>query len=254
MWPLGRSIVGQDPPYDTMSDRIELKIRSLLTAIVDQTWEPNAVVAVNDVVYPTAPALLLNPSATGRHYVCTVDGTTGVFEPTWSTERGSLIGDGSVTWRDAGVAMAGVPVFYRGAPGIVPARLYPFGEVFLSDAVDTKGQDGYREMAGMEYLRYEGYVAFEVLHRDPAFLVPNAQRSADVPSYLDAKELTHAAVNALTAFDWKNVGVQSFDVHETTIELRYVRVRNALAQRKDSVANRGEFEFNVYTGRLLIDG
>lgn len=85
-----------DPPGDTVSDRIEIKLRNLLAASSD-------------------------------------------FD--------------------------GIKVFYRGEPGFVPVKLYPFVIVFLSEETEASGE-GYNESTGLRYYRYDGYISLEVIHKD----------------------------------------------------------------------------------------
>lgn len=176
-----------DPPQDTMSDRIEKKIRDLLAASSD-------------------------------------------FDR--------------------------IKVFYRGEPGFVPVKLYPFIVTFLSEENQAIGQDGFGDSTGMRHFRYDGYVSLEVLFKDTTTLMPDpSSRYADVGSYLEAKELTQAAFNAVLSWGGPSGGLEadpvvSFDGKEKTVELRSDTITNGLGRRGDNVSNRGRFAFYVYTRRL----
>lgn len=146
-------------------------------------------------------------------------------------------------------------VFYRGEPGFVPVKLYPFAIIFLQEEAEATGEDGYGEATGLRYFKYEGYVSLEVLFKDTATLMPNAERKADVGTYLRAKELTQGAFNAILSWGGpqghlEEEPVQSVDGREETVELRTGVIRNGLGQRGDNVSNRGTFPFIVYTRRL----
>lgn len=65
---------------------------SVTVAIAGGDWEADAEVAAGDVIID------------GTHaYAATVGGTTGSVEPTWPTD-GTTVADGTVTWRDLGLA------------------------------------------------------------------------------------------------------------------------------------------------------
>jgi hypothetical protein len=55
-------------------------------------WLPNHVYNVGDISHPVTP--------TGRSYICTVSGTTGGPEPSWSTTENATFSDGGVTWKE----------------------------------------------------------------------------------------------------------------------------------------------------------
>ena len=148
-----------------------------------------------------------------------------------------------------------IKVFYRGEPGFVPVKLYPFVIVFISEEAEAVGQDGFGESTGLRYYRYDGYVSLEVLFKDTTDLMPDPlTRYADVGSYLKAKELTQAAFNAVLSWGGPSGGldqdpVTSFDGKEATVELRSDAINNGLGRRGDNVSNRGTFNFHVYTRR-----
>jgi len=148
-----------------------------------------------------------------------------------------------------------IKVFYRGEPGFVPVKLYPFIVVFLSEETQADAVEGYGDSTGLRYYRYDGYVSLEVLFRDTNNLMPDAYRYADVGSYLEAKELTQAAFNAVVTWggpngQLENDPVVSFDGKEHSVELRVDTITNGLGRRSDNVSNRGNFGFHVYTQRL----
>lgn len=147
-------------------------------------------------------------------------------------------------------------VLYRGEPGVLPIRLYPFGVVFLDTVREATGEEGYGESTGMRHFLYTGYVAFEVVYRDVDGLLPDLNREADVPSYLEAKELCAAAWEAVFAWGGPTGNLEaspvvSSDGKEQTVELRTDLQRNGLTNRGlDNVNNRSSFEFHIYTRRL----
>ena len=146
-------------------------------------------------------------------------------------------------------------VFYRGEPGFVPVKLYPFVIVFLREESEAVGQDGYEESTGMRYFRYEGYISLEVLFKDSGTLMPDGNRRADVGTYLRAKELTQAAFNAILSWGGpqghlEDDPVTSVDGREATVEFRTDGITNGLGRRGDNISNRGTFNFHVYTRRL----
>jgi hypothetical protein len=145
-------------------------------------------------------------------------------------------------------------VFYRGEPGFVPVKLYPFAIVFLSEEQEAIGQEGFGESTGLRYYRYDGYVSLEVLHKDTTNLMPDGDRYADVGSYLVAKELTQAAFNALLSWggptgELEDDPVVSNDGKEATVEFRTDSITNGLGRRGDNVSNRGTMNFHIYTRR-----
>lgn len=58
----------------------------------DRLWQASTAYEVNDIVVPT--------TSNGRSYVCTILGTTGASEPTWSTTEGGTVVDGGATWKE----------------------------------------------------------------------------------------------------------------------------------------------------------
>jgi len=149
-----------------------------------------------------------------------------------------------------------VQVFYRGDPGIVPVRLHPFCWVFLSEEREATGESGYAESTGMRHFYYDGELNFEVLFKDSLNVVP-VDRLAEVPSYMQSKELTQAGVQAV--MEWggptgnlEENPVTSFDDKEMTVEFRLGSVRNGLQDRVNNVTNRGSVDFRVYTRRLTF--
>jgi hypothetical protein len=156
----------------------------------------------------------------------------------------------------ASAELAGLEVFYRGEPGIVPVKLYPFATVFLDTKREATGEEGYGQQTGVTNFRYDGYVAFEVLFKDTTRLVPDADRKANVQSYIDAKTLAEAGFNALWAWGGpmgvlEGDPVVSFDTKEASVELRTDNQHNGAADRgNDNANNRSSFEFHIYTRRL----
>jgi hypothetical protein len=147
-----------------------------------------------------------------------------------------------------------IKVFYRGEPGFVPVKLFPFVIIFLSQETEATNDEGYAESTGIRYYRYDGYISLEVLAKDTSGLMPDADRKADVPSYLLAKNFTQAAFR--TILEWggpeghlEEDPVISFDGKERTTELRTDTITNGLSRRGDNVSNRGSFPFHLYTRR-----
>lgn len=145
-------------------------------------------------------------------------------------------------------------VIYRGEPGFVPVKLYPFAVLFLSEENEAIGSEGYGESTGLRYYRYDGYVSLEVLFKDTTSLMPDADRRADVGTYLKAKELTQATFNAILSWggpqgNLEENPVLSYDGKEKTVELRTDGITNGLGRRGDNVSNRGTFRFHLYTVR-----
>ena len=156
----------------------------------------------------------------------------------------------------ASADFSGIKVFYRGEPGFVPVKLYPFAVIFLSEETQADATEGYGDSTGLRYFRYDGYVTLEVLFRDTNTLMPDpVTRYADVGSYLEAKELTQAAFNAVLSWggpqgQLEDDPVVSQDGKERTVELRSDTITNGLGRRGDNVSNRGTFNFHIYTERL----
>ena len=147
-----------------------------------------------------------------------------------------------------------IKVFYRGEPGFVPVKLFPMVVTFLTEQQEATGQDGFGDSTGLRYYRYVGYVALEVLMKDTSGLMPDANREANVPSYLAAKDLTQAAFNAVVSWGGPQGNLEqnpviSYDTKEETVELRTGVINNGLARRGDNVTNRGTLNFTVYTRR-----
>jgi hypothetical protein len=147
-----------------------------------------------------------------------------------------------------------VQVCYRGEPGIVPVRLYPFGVVFITTEAEGLGADGYTSDTGpVASIRYDGFVTVEVLVSDTRGLVPDMNRKADVASYLAAKKLIQTAKQVLTdwAVDADGVGVViSADGKERLSTIRVDNVQNALTVRpNETIANTATLPWHAYTRR-----
>lgn len=145
-------------------------------------------------------------------------------------------------------------VFYRGEPGFVPVKLYPFAIVFLSEENEAIGQEGYGESTALRYYRYDGYISLEVLFKDTNTLMPDVDRKANVGTYLRAKELTQAAFNAVLSWGGPQGNLEqdpviSADTKEQTVELRTDAITNGLGRRGDNISNRGTMNYHVYTRR-----
>ena len=145
-------------------------------------------------------------------------------------------------------------VFYRGEPGFVPVKLYPFAVIFLAEEQEAIGQEGYEPATGLTYYRYDGYVSLEVLFRDTNALMPDSNRKADVGSYLLAKQYTQATFKALMAWGGPQGHLEedpviSNDGKEQTVEMVRDSMSNGLGRRGDNVSNRGNFAFHLYTVR-----
>ncbi|MGV0984992.1 MAG: hypothetical protein ACOYB2_10585 [Limnohabitans sp.] len=154
---------------------------------------------------------------------------------------------------------ATVRVMYRGEPTFVPTSLHPFATVFLRQEGEAQGQEGQTDDTGpTRRWRYDGYISVEVLLPDTRGLKPNAQRKADIPSYLSAKQIIQAAKQALHAWagpdgDITMDPVTSDDGKETTTELRVDQVQNAIMTRSaENISNVGTFAFHVYTRRMMF--
>lgn len=150
-----------------------------------------------------------------------------------------------------------VQVFYRGDPVIVPVRLMPYCWLRIGDENEASGTDGYDESTGMRYFWYDMEVNFETLYRDAKDLLPGADRLVDVPSYMKSKELTQAGMYAV--MEWggpsgnlENDPVVSFDLKETSVEVRLGRVTNGVQDRVDNYTNRGRFALRLYTRRITF--
>lgn len=147
-----------------------------------------------------------------------------------------------------------IKVFYRGEPGFVPVKLFPFAIVFLSDENEAIGGEGYEQATGIRYYRYDGYISLEVLAKDTSNLMPDVDRKANVTSYIEAKTLTQAAFNAILAWGGPSGELEadpviSYDTKEQTVELRTDTINNGLSRRGDNVSNRGSFQFHIFTRR-----
>lgn len=224
-----------------MQDLIEEKVRDLILNDTVGAWTATTDLLANFVIEPAV--------ATGRRFVVKTAGETGATQPVFPSVRSAAtITDGSVAWEDAGVSPSVLKVVYRGEPEVVPVRLYPFAIVFLRRQRVARGEDGYGDETGYRYWRYEGYVSAEVLFKDTAGLLPDANRRADVPSYLDSKELTQAVVQALTSWDPDFQPVLRPDLKESTVGNVWVDdISNGLESRPDNVSNRGNAAFHLYT-------
>lgn len=156
----------------------------------------------------------------------------------------------------ASVDLTDILVVFRGEPGVVPTKLYPFCVVFLELRSDANSE-GYGASTGVRNYRYDGYVSIDVLHKDAAGLLPVA-RKADVGSYLLAKQYIEAAEQALMAWggpygNLENDPVISFDTKERTVEFIPENRRNALVSRdEDNYSNRSAFDFHVMTTRQFF--
>lgn len=150
-----------------------------------------------------------------------------------------------------------VKVVYRGEPGIVPVRLYPFGVVFISGESDAEGADGYTNQTGpVRAIRYDGFITVEVLVPDTTSLAPDEHRKADVASYIVSKRLVQAAKQALQR--WGDAvgiidgaeAVVSSDGRERTSAVMVDGVENALTVRpNETVANTATLRWHLYSIR-----
>lgn len=164
--------------------------------------------------------------------------------------------------RDLCLAHSGfdaVKVMYRGEPMVVPVNLHPFATVFLRSEGEAQGMEGMTDDTGpVRRWRYDGYISVEVLLPDTRGLKPDANRKADIPSYLAAKEIVQAAKQAVQGWadpdgDIMMDPVVSDDGREKTVELRVDQIQNAIMTRTpDNVVNVATFAFHVYTRRNLF--
>jgi hypothetical protein len=227
---------------DTMGKRIEEKIRSLvLAATSGDTWQPSHTYEKGDRIEPFP--------ANGRVYECTTAGTTARGRPRWPVSEDATVADGGVIWQDCGLSLTALKVMYRGEPGFVPTRLYPFAVVFLSTEQQAAGQDGYGRETGVIAFRYSGYVSCEQYFKDSETLEPDANREADIGSYREARELIQGCYLALEGWDPKRDVVWSADKKEQTVELFLDTIKNGIMGRTDNFSNRGSFDFHLYTAR-----
>lgn len=231
-------------PDDTMGKRIENKIRDLILAVAYPAWEPSHAYEKGDRVEPAV--------ATGWTYECTAeDGSSGATAPRWPTVEGATVTDGTTAWVNVGLSLTALKVMFRGEPGFVPTRLYPFSIVFLSTEQEATGQDGYSRETGVVNLRYSGYVSCEQYFKDVETLEPDANRKADIGSYQQARELIQGCWDALTAWDATDDPVYSPDSKERTVELFIDEIRNGVMGRADNFSNRGSFNFHIYTAKTV---
>lgn len=74
-----------EPLFNTTSSSQTVDLRNA------NTWNPDQSYQVEDIVIPTN-------GADTYYYKCIVSGTSGETEPTWNSNQGTTIVDGSVTW------------------------------------------------------------------------------------------------------------------------------------------------------------
>ena len=153
---------------------------------------------------------------------------------------------------------AAVKVMYRGEPSFVPTALHPFTTIFLRQEGEARGVDGHTDDTGpTRRHRYDGNITVQALVPDTGGLRPDTDRKAEIPSYLEAKQIIQAAKQAILAWadpngDLTGTPVTSSDGKEMTVELRVDSIQNALMSRgSDNILNIGTFEFHVYTRRML---
>jgi hypothetical protein len=150
-------------------------------------------------------------------------------------------------------------VMYRGEPGIVPVKLYPFSVVFISHSEEvTRPQDGYTPSTGERYWRHDGYCAFEVLFRDTETLMPDASRRATVGSYDFAKELAKQALREMLKWSPDDAAIEMIEedsghAHRTVGELYFDEIENAMTRRtQETTANRSQVTFHMYSREDLF--
>ncbi len=67
------------------------RFRKFVCNIVDRTWSANTNIQTGEIVEPTTP--------NGYRYECITAGTTASTEPTWPTNIGDTVSDGTVVWK-----------------------------------------------------------------------------------------------------------------------------------------------------------
>jgi len=67
-------------------------------------WTSGTAIALNTIVLPT--------TSDTHFYICTVAGTTGATEPTWSKTTGTTTTDNTVTWTEAGLITDAVKAIF----------------------------------------------------------------------------------------------------------------------------------------------
>ena len=141
-----------------------------------------------------------------------------------------------------------IRVVYRGEPGVVPVKLYPFVIVFMRREREAQGEEGYGEDTGFQAWNHSGYVSIEVLFKDTATLMP-VNRRATVGSYLQSKEFTQAVKQKLTAWDLNADPVVSYGGYQKTVGQLYVDdIVNAMESRDaTNVSNRGNISFHLFS-------
>ena len=65
-----------------------------------QVWTAETAYSVGDIVRPTV--------GNGHVYRCTAAGTTGASEPTWPTDIGATVEDGTATWAECGYGVLNI--------------------------------------------------------------------------------------------------------------------------------------------------
>lgn len=132
-------------------------------------WTTAVAYAVGDVVVPTTP--------NDHWYMCTVAGTSGGAEPTWTT-TGATITDGPVTWQDMGVIVYTVTDDYELDAGLgqiqipntgaiataiskIPASLLDDGLTFRLNVDYTKAAHSHSRIATQGDIRNIGKFWFE---------------------------------------------------------------------------------------------
>jgi len=67
-------------------------------------WTSGTAIALNTIILPT--------TSDTHFYICTVAGTTGATEPTWSKTTGTTTTDNTVTWTEAGLITDAVKAIF----------------------------------------------------------------------------------------------------------------------------------------------
>jgi len=150
-----------------------------------------------------------------------------------------------------------IRVMFRGEPGAVPTKLHPFIVIFLELESDAN-QEGYGAATSVRHYRYDGYISVDVVHKDAADMLPDANRKANVGSYLLSKSYIQAARQAM--MDWggpfgelEDNPVVSEDTREQTVEMICENIRNALVSRtENNYSNRASFDFHIMTTRKFF--
>lgn len=83
--------------YQVYAEGMWMRARELRVVPSIMTWAASKSYIVDQQIGPTTP--------NGHKYICTTAGTSGASEPSWSTDTGAAVSDGSVVWTENGISM-----------------------------------------------------------------------------------------------------------------------------------------------------